>query len=176
MGTLWCINRNALNKNKNSKNTLTPETKLLQAMQHWWRIHHDHEWWFKTFRKQCAKIWLGTKEQSSTYSRLMLQANSLKKRNCENHTAMNIMNNWKKGIKIHGAWCAEKEWVCGLRVKQTPNGAWWMRAQTNISTKGIDVYRWGAAWWMRMSKVFHNNATKKKDESWQNNYDDNTLA
>ena len=108
MGTLWCINRNALNKNKNSKNTLTPETKLLQAMQHWWRIHHDHEWWFKTFRKQCAKIWLGTKEQSSTYSRLMLQANSLKKRNCENHIAMNIMNNEKKNQNSWGMMCRKR--------------------------------------------------------------------
>jgi len=106
----------------------------------------------------------------------MLQANSLKNRNCENHTAMNIMNIWKSGMKIHGESWTEKKWVCGLRVKQTPNGAWWMRTLTNISTKDIDVYRWGAAWWIRMSNVFHNNAMKKNDESWQNNYDDNTLA
>ena len=82
----------------------------------------------------------------------------------------------KRGMQIHGEGWTGKKWTCGLRVKHTPNGAWWMRAPTDISTKNIDVYRWGAARWMKMSNVVHNNAMKKNEECWQNNYDDNTLA
>ena len=64
-----------------------------------------------------------------------------------------------------------------IQVKQTPYGAWWMRALTNIGhppkKRRLSMRR---SMMIEVLQSFSHQCVLKKEECWQKNYDENTLA